>query len=142
MQLSRKADYALRAMALLAGLPPGKALSAQDLAAAGGMPAKFLEQILLALKRAGLLKSKRGAGGGYQLERASRLISLAEVIEAAEGTLVRLAQDSGEQGDYPGAAGLRHHLERASRLANDALASTTLEDIVLYQADAHVGFGI
>jgi len=141
MQLSRKADYALRAMTLLAGLPPGRALSAQELAVAGGVPAKFLEQILLVLKRAGLLKSKRGVGGGYQLDRASRLISLAEVIEAAEGSLIRLVADEEDPG-FPGAAGLRHHLVRAAALANEALATTTLEDLLLHQADAHVGSGI
>jgi len=141
MQLSRKADYALRAMTLLAGLPPGRALSAQELASAGEVPVKFLEQILLVLKRAGLLKSKRGVGGGYQLERASRLISLAEVIEAADGELIRLVEE-GEELSFPGSEGLRHHLVRAAGLANEALAKTTLEDLLLHQADAHVGFGI
>ena len=85
MQISRKAGYALRAVTLLGSLPPDRTMQAQELASAGKIPIKFLEQILLVLKRSGLLKSKRGVGGGYRLGRESRLISVAEVIESVVG---------------------------------------------------------
>ena len=91
MQISRKADYALRAMTILGSLSPDRTMQAQELASAGKIPTKFLEQILLVLKRSGLLKSKRGVGGGYRLGRESRLISVAEVIETVDGELVSLS---------------------------------------------------
>lgn len=142
MQISKKADYALRAMAMLAAIPPERSLQAQALAEAGRIPIKFLEQILLALKKAGLLQSKRGAGGGYRLERPSRLISVAEVIEAVDGELVRLVASS-EYLDFPGASGLGHCLSRAEDLINGELQRTTLEDLVrLEGGDAMAGSGI
>ncbi len=142
MQISKKADYALRAMAMLAAIPPERSLQAQALADTGRIPIKFLEQILLALKKAGLLQSKRGVGGGYRLERASRLISVAEVIEAVDGELVRLVASS-EYLDFPGASGLGHCLSRAEDLINGELQRTTLEDLVrLEGGDAMAGSGI
>lgn len=142
MQISKKADYALRAMAMLAAIPPERSLQAQALADAGRIPIKFLEQILLALKKSGLLHSKRGVGGGYRLERPSRLISVAEVIEAVDGELVRLVASS-EYLDFPGASGLGHCLSRAEDLINGELQRTTLEDLVrLEGGDAMAGSGI
>ena len=85
MQISRKADYALRAATILAGLAPDRTMQAQELAEEGRIPIKFLEQILLVLKKAGILRSKRGVGGGYRLNRESRHISLAEIFEAVDG---------------------------------------------------------
>jgi Rrf2 family protein len=142
MQISKKADYALRAMAMLAAIPPERSLQAQALAEAGRIPIKFLEQILLALKKAGLLHSKRGAGGGYRLERPSRLISVADVIEAVDGELVRLVT-SPDYLDFPGASGLGQCLTEAEDLINGAWQRTTLEDLVrLEGGDAMAGSGI
>lgn len=142
MQISRKADYALRAMTILAGLAPDKTLQAQELAEAGKIPTKFLEQILLLLKRAGMLRSKRGVGGGYRLNRESRLISLAEVIEAVDGELVQLV----EEDDFPvfdGSAGIVYHLGLAEKGINESLRSTSLEDVARHDAgDSMVGYGI
>ncbi|MEX2580692.1 MAG: Rrf2 family transcriptional regulator [Verrucomicrobiales bacterium] len=142
MQISKKADYALRAMAILAALPPDRTMQAQELAEVGKVPIKFLEQILLTLKRAGLLFSKRGVGGGYRLNRESRRISVAEVIEAVDGELVRLLDPSAYP-DFTGSAGIRHCLAEAEKAINDRFSETTIEDLIRSEeGDSMAGYGI
>jgi len=142
MQISRKADYALRAVTILAALPPDGTLQAQELAEAGRIPIKFLEQILLSLKRAGILRSKRGVGGGYRLNRESRLISVAEVIETVDGELVLLVDPD----DYPGfngSTGIVQCLSEAQDAVNGHFRNTSIEDLLRHDAgDAMVGYGI
>lgn len=142
MQISKKADYALRAMAILAALPPDRTMQAQELAEVGKVPIKFLEQILLTLKRAGLLFSKRGVGGGYRLNRESRRISVAEVIEAVDGELVRLLDPSAYP-DFTGSSGIRHCLAEAEKAINRRFAETTIEDLIRSEeGDSMAGYGI
>ena len=142
MQISRTADYGLRAVTLLAALPPHRTLQAQELAEAGRIPIKFLEQILLVLKRAGILRSKRGVGGGYRLDRESRLISVADVIEAVDGELVSLV-DREDLPPFEGSAGLAYFLAEAESAVNARLRETTIEDLVRHDAgDSMVGYGI
>lgn len=142
MQISKKADYALRAMAILAALPPDGTMQAQELAETGKVPIKFLEQILLVLKRAGFLRSKRGVGGGYRLARESRFISVAEVIEAVDGELLRFL-DGTNYPDFPGAIGILQCLGAAEEATNRHLRETSLEDLIRPElGDAMVGYGI
>lgn len=142
MQLSRKADYALRAVTLLASLSPGRTMQSQELADAAGIPKKFLEQILLVLKRAGILQSKRGVGGGYRLGRESRLIAVSDVLEAADGELLSLLPD-GDLPGFAGSSGMADFLREAEIGFNQLLSSTTIEDLVNRGGgDAMVGYGI
>lgn len=142
MQISKKADYALRAMSILATLPPDRTLQAQELAESGKVPIKFLEQILLALKRAGLLHSKRGVGGGYRLGRESRRISVAEIVEAVDGELLQFL-DGKTYPEFPGARGILRCLSEAGDATNRKLRETSLEDLVRPEiADVMVGYGI
>jgi Rrf2 family protein len=142
MQISKKADYALRAMAILAVLPPDRTLQAQELAEAGRIPIKFLEQILLVLKRAGLLRSKRGVGGGYRLGRESRLISVAGIVEAVDGELLQFLEPKGYP-EFPGSRGIQRCLAEAGEATNRRLRETTLEDLIRPdEADSMVGYGI
>jgi Rrf2 family protein len=71
-----------------------KPTSVRDIAERTGLPQPYLEQILLALKGAGLVRSKRGVGGGYVLARAPEYISLGQIVSAVEGPIV--AGDFGE----------------------------------------------
>jgi Rrf2 family protein len=87
MQISRKADYALRAAIYLSLQPPDKACSAGEIAAQQRVPQKFLEKIIRDLIRCGLVKSKRGWNGGYTLTRPPKEISFRHVIEAVEGPI-------------------------------------------------------
>jgi Rrf2 family transcriptional regulator, iron-sulfur cluster assembly transcription factor len=85
MKLSKKAEYALRAVLAMSRERAGHTFAIQEIARSESIPAKFLEQILLVLKNAGILRSKRGVGGGYQLARLPAEISLREVIELIDG---------------------------------------------------------
>lgn len=83
--LSTTSEYALRALVHLAQQPPGTAVLGRDLARATAAPANYLSKILLALGRAGLLETSRGAGGGYRLRRPAGEIFLIDVVEVFEG---------------------------------------------------------
>src|SRR5262245_1397991 len=85
--LSQKARYALRALFLLAKRPAGQPVMIAEIAKEAQIPRKFLEQILLELKKRGILHSLRGKFGGYTLGRAPDKISFAEVIRAIDGPL-------------------------------------------------------
>ena len=129
MRISKKAEYALRALAILGSRPAGTPVQAQELADAGRLPVKFLEQILLSLKRAGLLRSKRGAGGGYQLNRPPTEISVAEVIRLVDGALA--GGDAGrglEPG--PGCQGLDGCLKELETLVEDFLERETIQSLL------------
>lgn len=86
MRLTSKSEYALLALVHLARADAGYH-SAQSIAAAEAIPVKFLEQILLALRRARYVRSLKGQRGGYCLARPARQISLAEVIRLFDGAL-------------------------------------------------------
>ena len=85
MRISRKAEYALRALASLA--KERRWWGIHELSERENIPVKFLEQILLALRHAGMLASKRGVGGGYTLLRAPDEITIAEIIRTFDGPL-------------------------------------------------------
>lgn len=83
--ISQKARYAIRAMLYLAR--KGGSSSVAEIAAAEGLPAKFLEQVMVALKGRGLVSARRGAGGGYALAREPQAINLAEILRCIDGPL-------------------------------------------------------
>ena len=85
--LSQKARYALKALFTLAARPTGEPVMIAEIAAEAGVPRKFLEQILLDLKKRGIVHSHRGKHGGYALGRTPDKISFAEVIRVIDGPL-------------------------------------------------------
>lgn len=87
MRLSKKSEYGLRALLELTLAHGTVTLQRRDIAARQHIPIEFLEQILLALKRAGLLSSRRGAKGGYTLIKQPKDISLGHVIRILDGPL-------------------------------------------------------
>ena len=87
MQLTRAADYAVRVMVHLAGLPQGTRVSRGDLSIAADCPEQFLAKVLQSLTRAGLVISHRGNTGGFELDEQRRSASILEVIEAIEGPI-------------------------------------------------------
>ena len=88
--LSQKTRYALKALLELSGLPPGATLSSSAIAARRHIPVKFLEAILVELKRDGLVRGQRGRGGGYQLAQSAAVISFGAVVRLMEGPLALL----------------------------------------------------
>src|SRR5438093_11654287 len=85
MRISKKAEYALRALVAIARLR--RSAQVHELSRQENIPVKFLEQILLALKNAGILTSKRGVGGGYALRVGPSRITVGEVIRLMDGPL-------------------------------------------------------
>jgi Rrf2 family protein len=104
MRVSAKVDYALRASAELAVEGGRGPVKGDRIAQAQKIPVKFLENILLDLKHAGLVQSQRGAEGGYWLAKAPEEISLADVIRAVEGPIANVRGERPEQVEYAGAA--------------------------------------
>ncbi len=88
--LSQKTRYALKAMLELAALPAGATLSSAAISARRAVPVKFLESILVELRRGGLINVRRGRGGGYQLARRAEEISFGSVVRLVEGPLALL----------------------------------------------------
>ena len=99
MKLSSKGRYGIRAVFDLAFQADGKATQIKDIAERQAIPARFLEQIFQDLKRAGLVTSKRGPRGGYQLAREPAALSLGDVVRALEGPIDLASPESGETSD-------------------------------------------
>jgi Rrf2 family protein len=91
MQITRASDYAVRVMIHLAGLPLGSSMRQSELSNATDVSGHFLSKVLQQLVRSRLIRSQRGAGGGYTLAVSAQSVSLLDVVEAIEGP-VRLNQ--------------------------------------------------
>ncbi|WP_396668839.1 RrF2 family transcriptional regulator [Microbacterium sp. R86528] len=128
MRISARADYAVRAAVFLARgsldergsdeqgsgprvpgervsakqVPPQR-ISGERIASEQGIPASFLEGILSALRKAGIVESRRGAGGGYRLAAPAGEISVADVIRAVDGPLVFVRDERPSELEYPAA---------------------------------------
>ena len=85
--LSQKSRYALRALLVLAGRSETGPMQISEIASVAGVPRKFLEQILLELKKPGIVHSHRGRLGGYSLGRPAKDISFADVLRVTDGPL-------------------------------------------------------
>ncbi|MCM8731937.1 RrF2 family transcriptional regulator [Hephaestia sp. GCM10023244] len=88
--ISNKARYAFRALLAIAEMPDGQPLASAEIATRHAIPHKFLEQILVDLRNAGLLESRRGKHGGYVMLRPADTISFGEVLRLFEGPLAPL----------------------------------------------------
>ena len=87
MQITRQADYALRAILYLARLEPNQKASTSDIAEFQDIPVSFLAKIISQLKHEGLVGADRGARGGVYLAKLPEEISLLEVVEAIDGPI-------------------------------------------------------
>ena len=139
MKLSLKATYGILAAMDLA-LQNGQApVSAKAIAQRQAIPARFLEQVLHGLKRAGIVESQRGAQGGYALSRSPVAISLAEIVEALEGPIgtERRAWSNGERDDRRAAREslLSHIVGRVEEAELKVLQGMTLKDMAERQRE-------
>ncbi|HEX2738083.1 MAG TPA: Rrf2 family transcriptional regulator [Acidimicrobiia bacterium] len=93
MKVSTRGDYAARALLSLALHGSDRPTSVKEIAERTNLPQPYLEQILLAVKGAGLVRSKRGVGGGYVLAREPSRITLAEILTAVDGPMTTLMEE-------------------------------------------------
>jgi Rrf2 family protein len=135
--ISQKAKYALRALVALSRADDGAApLMISDIARAQAIPKKFLEQILLELKRHGIVMSRRGRLGGYVLLRPAERITFGEVLRLIDGPIAplpclskiayRRCSDCADEGTCE----IRHVFARVAEATRDVLDRTTLADAV------------
>ena len=132
MNISMKSRYAVRALTELARreeTAPGKPVRLGDIAHSRDMPLQFLEQVFSALRRAGVVRSRRGAAGGYSLARPAAEISVLEVVAALDGvpSPAECTQGLCEQVDGCGAASV--WIEAQQALAT-VLGGTTIGDLL------------
>jgi Rrf2 family protein len=104
VRISAKADYAVRAAVELAAATDEKPVKAERIATAQDIPLNFLENILGELRHAGIVRSHRGADGGFRLAKPAEEITIADIIRAVEGPLASVRGGPPEETSYPGAS--------------------------------------
>ena len=131
MRISTKGRYALRTLADIATQRPGEPVSLEAISERQGISQKYLWQIVLPLKKAGLVEVVRGAGGGCLLLRRPEHITLREIIEAAEGP-VRLVPCLCSKPACKRAknCGARNMWDKVNTMVLDSMSSMTLESVL------------
>ena len=140
VKVSAKSDYAVRALLELAQAGGGDGpVKGERLAQGQDIPLKFLENILIDLRHAGIVRSQRGAEGGYWLARSPDEIYVGEVIRAVDGPLASVRGEAPEDLDYDGAA---EHLQTVWIAVRASLRSVvdelTLADVVAGRMPGHM----
>lgn len=151
MRLSKRGEYGLRAMITLAE-PAQKSdspsmMQIKDISQREQISPKFLEQILLTLKNAGLLHSKMGVGGGYYLARPASEITLGQIFRVLDGPVAPIkcvSQMAYETCGCPDeqACGLRLVMGDVRNAIADILDNTSLADVIKRQESVRTGFDV
>ncbi len=126
MNISKKAEYAIRAVITIARHTNNNPLQISEISKKESIPIKFLEQILLNLKNSGVLKSKRGANGGYLLAKTKGDISIGMILEIIDGPFDPVGLHSGNHLS----AGLERCFSQVIEIVNGHLNQFTVEDIL------------
>ena len=130
MRITAKADYAVRAAAELAAAEGSGPIKGERIATAQDIPLKFLENILSELRTAGIVASRRGAEGGYWLDRPASEVAVADVLRAVEGPLASIRGTGPERLTYEGAAEVLPQMWVALRASlRIVLEGVTLADL-------------
>lgn len=134
--ISKKTKYALKALYHLAGQPTSQPVLISDLAKAGNIPKKFLEFILLSLRKGGILQSRIGKGGGYYLASPPAKITLGSVVRILEGDLapVQCLSETNyatcDECDDEATCGIRLVMVDVNKALAQVLDSLTLADML------------
>jgi Rrf2 family protein len=140
VRISAKTDYAVRAAAELAAAHEGQWVKTENVSTAQDIPLPFLLNILAELRTAGLVRSRRGVDGGYQLARPATELTVADVIRAVDGPLANIAGSRPEEVEYSGAAvALRSTWVALRATMRSVLESVTLADLAAGNLPATVG---
>lgn len=140
MRITAKADYAVRAaIELAAHAGEDRPTKGEALARAQAIPLKFLENILGDLRQAGIVRTKRGADGGYLLARPAAEVTIADVIRAVEGPLAHVRGEKPEDVPYAGNAAALQQVWIAVRAAlRGVVEQVTLADVAAGKLPASV----
>ncbi|PLK27252.1 SUF system Fe-S cluster assembly regulator [Novosphingobium sp. TH158] len=126
MRLSSMADYAVVTMSAAARHCGGGRVSATQLAAETGLPAPTVQKLVSKLSAAGLIKSVRGAGGGFKLARPAAAITLADIVEAVEGPIALTSCVEGQDCSLDSCCSVRAHWPVVNEALRGALAGVPL----------------
>ena len=130
MRISAKVDYAVRAAVELAAADADRPIKAERIANAQGIPLNFLENILGELRHAGIVRSHRGADGGFRLAKPAQDVTVADIMRAVEGPLASVRGGPPEETAYGGAAEVLPRLWIAVRTnLRKVVEHVTLADI-------------
>ena len=130
LSFTKKTDYALIAMVAIAKNQTLKPLPLSRLAKEQNLPYKFLSQIAIDLKRAGLIKSKEGFGGGYTLARSVGQISVGDIVHATEGPVAPVACLRGKACKHQNNCTHRLVLQKLTREVELSLSKTPLTSLL------------
>ena len=137
--VSRKCEYALRAIFELARAHSKDPIKIQDIARAQGIPSRFLEAILVELKNAGFVLSKRGTSGGYALARDARRIPVGEVIRLFEGGFAEPEQTIFPTGGRMGDVAFSRLWRRTEAAISEVYDRVTFHDLLQEEIAARRG---
>lgn len=133
MKISTRGEYAVRAMLEL-GLANGEGVSLKEVAQRWHVSLDYLEQIMPALRKAGLVRSKRGAKGGYQLGKPAETITLAEIVETLEGRYEPMECLSNPRSCFAsGACAIQEAWRDVQGAVHSVLNNVTLADLIAKQ---------
>jgi Rrf2 family protein len=139
VRVSAKTDYAIRAALELAAAPDAKPVKGERISKAQAIPLRFLENILMQLRHAGLVESRRGADGGYRLARPASEVTLADVIRAIDGPLAGVSGVRPESLGFEGVAEPMRDVWIAVRASlRGVLERVTLADVISGDLPPHV----
>jgi Rrf2 family protein len=139
VRVSAKTDYAIRAALELAAAPDAKPVKGERISKAQAIPLRFLENILMQLRHAGLVESRRGADGGYRLARPASEVTLADVIRAIDGPLAGVSGVRPESLGFEGVAEPMRDVWIAVRASlRGVLERVTLADVIGGELPPHI----
>jgi len=131
MELTKACSYGIFGMMYLAKQPQGKIVSLSEISRAEHLPEKFLAKIFQNLARSGLLRSHRGAGGGFTLTRPANRITVKELLESIEGPIcLAKCLSELEDCDKKDICKLRKFLKKVQDHATKILTQNTLADLI------------
>ncbi len=133
MRISAKGEYAAKAVLYLSLRYP-KVVTIQEVAAQHRIPAKYLEHILLSLKKAGVLESRRGVKGGYRLAKSPTLVTMGEVLRVVDGkfsqsSCIEVSLKSGYACPEMDSCGLKQVWQDVQNAVEKILFETTFDDL-------------
>ncbi|MDO8682886.1 MAG: Rrf2 family transcriptional regulator [Armatimonadota bacterium] len=133
MNFTAKEDYGIRAIIDIAINRGDTPVQAKEIAARQGIPEQFLEQLLAALRRAGIIRSIRGAGGGYDLAKAASQITVGDILRTLSGPVVPIRcvnELDMDKCDRQGTCGLMDLWQRLKASISEVIDTTTIQDLV------------
>ena len=143
MKISMKADYGIRALLDLAERYGDAPVPSHDIAARQHVPGPFLDQLLMTLRRAGLVRSTRGPRGGHMLSKPPEEVTLGAAIDILEGQAAQMECFSApETCEHSFGCSIRSSLLRAEDAMREVLEGTTLADMVRDRREHGVFHGI